>query len=961
MAERNTVARTRKKYIPGRGTIYVTERVPAPALPSLNYRTCLRIYDPLTRKEIPTISRERDPYLNSQYIEGLNIDFLKQRLDEIKRMISTSTVRISLFDPCTKRKVGTIEELDARIKEIECYKLHSLGEITHRSEGELQLQLHQEIIVNGINNTLWENYTKSERDNRFLIGVLPRGGKTFIAGGLMRMMQDFNRKNIIVLWITAAPNETKLQVEKELLGNFSDFTDYKFVAVRDAPDFTYSGGNTVFFVSSQLLTLAKLGVARERSFLSKILNPSPTDPKISLVFFDEAHKTGVGTVTKTFVNELIEQTKTRTMPFIFLTGTYARIQEDYKIPREHTYIWDYTDVLSARNLGTSEKHDQALKTLQERFGTELVDRILTERRCLGETEAQMVKSYADYPDLHFITGEFNPTFTTAMTDARFYSKESGLNMGNLLQIKEGATLADFKTKDNKIKSSGYRQFKHLDIVSSVFVPSLLQTLERVDSISRRRGSRYRFERNDSIMMFMPTGGKGTNIFFTLCAWASLLLYGVGGFRSNYEVVCVVENESLPQGSMGSNNEANVNISSEGIYIVSKNVKETILHLEVSAKERGKGLIVLAGEKMSMGVSLPFIDVVMMLNDKTAADDIIQKMYRAVTPSVGKTDAFIVDFSPKRTLAAIYGYTKLSSSQSLTPYEVYKILMNTYYWDDDLIQSTKHSLLYRDTFLSNLGKLYAIVASDEEYGEGDLTVLGKKRKEELEKELTLLLGEFRGEKHTRPELKINYSGLTNAGTLQAVQDYEYRKRTLERMMNEARGLYQTNNTAVNYNALRNATNNLNTARNNLVKFLGTKRATTKSKGSTRKLSNEQRAAKEEEKQRVAEAKAAEKAALKAAMEAAKLVEKQRIAEAKAAEKAAVEAARADAKAAEKQRIANAKAAAEAAKAAAKAAVAQEKARIKAEAAAAKTATRRRPRTAPILAVAPVNGNTTENED
>jgi hypothetical protein len=914
MAERNTVARTRKKYIPGRGTIYVTDRVPAPALPSLNFRECLRIYDPLTRKEIPSTSR--DAWLNTHYIEGLNIDFLKQRLDEIKAMISTSAVRISLFDPCTKRKVGSIEELEERIKEIECYKLKSLGEIEPRKEGELQLQLHQEIIVKGINNTLWGNYSKSERDNRFLIGVLPRGGKTFIAGGLMRMVQDFNHENIIVLWITAAPNETKLQVEKELLGNFSDFTDYKFVAVRDAPDFTYSGGNTVFFVSSQLLTLAKLGVARERSFLSKILNPSPTDPKIGLVFFDEAHKTGVGAVTKTFVNELIEQNKSRTMPFVFLTGTYARIQEDYKIPREHTYIWDYTDVLSARNLGTSEKHDKALKTLQERFGRELVDRILTEHRCLGETEAQMVKSYADYPDLHFITGDFNPTFITAMADAGFYSKESGLNMGRLLQIKEGATLADFKTKDNKIKSSGYRQFKHLDIVSSVFVPSLLQTLGRVDSISRRKGSRYRFERNDSIMMFMPTGGKGTNILFTLCAWASLLLYGSEGFRSNYEVVCVVENESLPRGS---SNEPNVNSSSEGIHIVSKDVKETILRLEASAKSRRKGLVVLAGEKMSMGVSLPFIDVVMMLNDKTASDDIIQKMYRAVTPSAGKTDAFIVDFSPKRTLVSIFGYTKLSSHESLTPYEVYKILMNTYYWDDDLIQSAKHVLLYKDTFLSNLGKLYSIVASDEEYGEGNLTALGKKRKEEVEQELTRLLGEFRGEKYTRPEIKLNYSGLDNAETLQAVQNYEDRKRALERMLSEARGLYQTNNAAVNYNALRNATNNVNTSRDFLTTLIGTKRANMKAKRSTRKLTNEQRAAK------VAE---------KAAATAAKLAEKLRIAEVKATEKAAALAAKETAK-----RLAGE------AKAAAKAAAKAERNATK---------TRRKKNKNP-------RGNTTENEN
>ena len=926
---------TVKKYIPGRGTVYVTERVPAPPLPSLKDRPCLRIYDPITLKEIPNLSR--NIYSDDDSIRGLNIQVLKQRLQEIKEQAKTSATRISVFDPCTKRKVGSIEELETRIQEIECYVLKTEGSIEAKKEGTLQLQLHQEMIVKGVENSLLEETSKKTKDNRFLIGVLPRGGKTFIAGGLMRMMENFtydNRSQMIILWITAAPNETKLQVEKELLGNFSDFSNYRFVAVRDARDFTISTNFTVFFVSSQLLTLAKLGVARERSFLSDILNPTATSPKLTMIFFDEAHKTGVGATTKTLVNELLEANKTRTMPFILLTGTYARILEEYQIPRDRTYIWDYTDVLSARNLGSAEKHDQALKTLQNRFGDYFVNQVISKRRCSGESETEMVKSYADYPDLHFITGEFNVHAIPRLKQAGFYTDDTGLAMGKLLQIKEGATLADFKTRENKIKKDAYTQFKNLDTLNSGFINLIWRVLERVSKISQSRGSRFNHRKNHSIIMFLPTGGKGTNIFYTLSAWASYLSRMLNLFY-DYEFVCVVENENLPRGVKGSGNEANENISSEGIHIVSNNVKETILRLQAEAESRRKGLVILAGEKMSMGVSLPFVDVVMMLNDKSAPDDIIQKMYRAVTPSAGKTDAFIVDFSPRRTLAAIFGYTKLSSPESLTPFEVFQIVMNTYHWDIYLVQGPQSTLLFKGTYLSELVKLYSIVESDLRLGEGNPSALEKRRKEILDQELQFLLADFRGATYQRPQIDFseeNVEGFSffNPKIRDLYADLQGKKQTLDEIQRKIRlNLSDAENN--NYNSLRNAQNNVNQARFVLSNAIS---AVKKNKTRSRtRLTNAQRTAKVAEKQRLIEEKKAAKAAAKAEAEAAKAAAK---ATAKAETEAAKAAAKATAKAEAEAAKAAAKAQAEAAKAAAKAEIEAVKAAAKAAADVAKAA-------------------------
>jgi hypothetical protein len=111
----------------------------------------------------------------------------------------------------------------------------------------LILQLHQEIIVKSISNKILpvvevpvaaaaaaEDLVK----NRYLIGVLPRGGKTYIAGGIIaefcRQKRILNKSNteapVNIVWFTATPNETKSQVGEDLIKKFIDFGDFVFIS-----------------------------------------------------------------------------------------------------------------------------------------------------------------------------------------------------------------------------------------------------------------------------------------------------------------------------------------------------------------------------------------------------------------------------------------------------------------------------------------------------------------------------------------------------------------------------------------------------------------------------------------------------------------------------------------------------------------------------------------------------------
>jgi hypothetical protein len=86
------------------------------------------------------------------------------------------------------------------------------------------------------------------------------------------------------------------------------------------------------------------------------------------------------------------------------------------------------------------------------------------------------------------------------------------------------------------------------------------------------------------------------------------------------------------------------------------LKEIIMNVEREALNQGKGLVILSGDVAKMGISLKCVDVVVLMSNNKDADDIIQKMYRALTDDAPyKKDGFIVDLDLKRCVRAVFDY------------------------------------------------------------------------------------------------------------------------------------------------------------------------------------------------------------------------------------------------------------------------------------------------------------------
>lgn len=135
----------------------------------------------------------------------------------------------------------------------------------------------------------------------------------------------------------------------------------------------------------------------------------------------------------------------------------------------------------------------------------------------------------------------------------------------------------------------------------------------------------------------------------------------------------------------------------------KNAKEEIKNREIKAKQDGKsGLILLAGNQLTLGITLPFVDIVVLLTDTLSTDRLTQMMFRCMTESIhtdendkinsgDKKIGFVVDMNIPRVLSMTsilcQQTKKQEQSVNLSSFEKIKI-------DYDLYTSDKSELVKR---------------------------------------------------------------------------------------------------------------------------------------------------------------------------------------------------------------------------------------------------------------------------
>jgi hypothetical protein len=158
---------------------------------------------------------------------------------------------------------------------------------------------------------------------------------------------------------------------------------------------------------------------------------------------------------------------------------------------------------------------------------------------------------------------------------------------------------------------------------------------------------------------------------------------------NYDVLCI-----------NSNNKELV-----------KDIKDEITKKEIEAKSKGlTGLILLAGNMLTLGITLNLCDLVILMNNALSSDKVLQQMYRCMTEGTTKVLSkekdkkfgFVVDLNISRVLNTCINYTIYKKEQSIDEKIKYLIYNNLINIDVDLMLNKK---LDSDTIIKKLMKLW----------------------------------------------------------------------------------------------------------------------------------------------------------------------------------------------------------------------------------------------------------------
>ena len=599
-----------------------------------------------------------------------------------------------------------------------------------RKNEPLSLLLHQEMTVNYISGGIRDFQAgKRGQNNRFLIGILPRGGKTYIAGGLI---SKINAKNIVVL--LGAKSETQSQFIDELFYKFLNFNTYKIINVKDEDNPVLKSGELnpdekhIFVMSIELFKVEEYVCAKKELEIDDEAVPGkkkkvsvcieeeiddPTNPgrklkkvkmvlnpvlenrpllkllrgllpskktPVDLFISDEAHlkqatqkaekavKGAIKQVDEDETEEVIDETlnKFKSIPVVYMTGTYRKPKLAFRIPSENIVIWDYEDVQKAKEMDVNIEY--FTNSFGDKFKEALEYMILT-----GKSMDDIKLSYQSFPEIHLLETYFYPGLEEKLL---LQNDDKGMpDTSKLFIINKGAS---FKTPSEWYL--GFQFQKSMNRLLNFLGPSDVQNdkdgddklistsvMTSIDRICQRTGDRMRLITSDFVvhsqLWFLPKiKSPGSTLGKRMMALTGII-FQHPWFRKHFNILAVSgvdwkeELRGVPQKEEGS---IQVQVGDEfGTFQYDrpsdKPLKERILDIEERARREKKGLIILAQNMLNLGISLSCVNVVVLLDSGTDVDERIQKMYRALTQSPQKRDAFVIDLNYFRTINAVTEY------------------------------------------------------------------------------------------------------------------------------------------------------------------------------------------------------------------------------------------------------------------------------------------------------------------
>ena len=590
-------------------------------------------------------------------------------------------------------------------------------------------RFHQELFIEKINALI------KKGDEKILVGAIPRSGKTYImAGTILKHVKEHEKRERDVVQktynnyviITPAPSET-LQQYKEAFDNHIDFDRYNIKADIVIKADSFDNLNVVknkthhyvYLISKQRLGNIngdkgdKYTNASDGSDASDASDASndvykrniekyfgKKNNKMDIIFMDEAH---FGMSSK-IAQQIVECINGNGSIKVFVTATYNKPQNIYGVKNKNLIKWDLDDIKMAKNMAINKINDgddkekikgyyngfrEILVHFSKKFSEKIVNGVLKgygwiwDDRTSDKLSIKMLKNnkhiiekiknqYKHFPEPYMITAVWDNDFIKKERE-NIEGTNYGFDMGKLFELKNKTK---FINEEQLVQFLQYYfgypdKTKGYDIQNQYTMNGIIPRIERIC--------------NNNCRTLQSPSHKTTQLWFlppdNIAKVVGALLLLLSGSNFEYVFNKYMFYIALPEDKSYTKYDNVVYMrDTDKIKKEVKEIEEKIKDKEKGSKDNNRyykyeGLIILAGKRLQLGISLENVDIVSLFTNITASDAIYQMIFRSMTEIDGDGDndydaicngnsfcpkkkyGFMVDLNPQRTIYTLDYFVK----------------------------------------------------------------------------------------------------------------------------------------------------------------------------------------------------------------------------------------------------------------------------------------------------------------
>jgi len=253
------------------------------------------------------------------------------------------------------------------------------------------------------------------------------------------------------------------------------------------------------------------------------------------------------------------------------------------------------------------------------------------------------------PDLHLITNLFDQQRYEIIKEKLNNENKMGFCFDTLFGLNKAKTKFSFENEVKTILRYISGSQKETDGDKTIFT--------RINNICSEKETRLPFTQ----IWFLPSDNINE-----ISECLKKLMFD-DNILKNYDVLCI--------------NRKNKELA--------KDIKDEINKKELIAKSTGKlGLILLAGNMLTLGITLNLCDLVILMNNALSSDKVLQQMYRCMTEGENKKIGFVIDLNISRVLNTCVNYTVYKNEKSIDDKMKYLIKNHLINIDVDMMENKK---------------------------------------------------------------------------------------------------------------------------------------------------------------------------------------------------------------------------------------------------------------------------------